>query len=123
MEIQVVKLRNGAEEAAPVVWVVMEAVKGVWNSGGIGNIKGKLSVYELNKLCKDSEHKIFSDDYAKLLADYALIDKVTHATSDSVCNVVVSAFRQGETSYDFSIGSPIAEEIDLMDVDQLVDEL
>ncbi len=119
MEIQVVKLRNGAEEAAPVVSAVMMNIGMVWRNG----LDGMLSIYELNKLCKDSEHKIFSDDYAALLATSGLIDESTHTTQTSVCNVVVSACREGEHSYDFSIGSPIAEELELMDVDQLVDEL
>lgn len=119
MEIQVIKLRNGAEEAAQVVSAIMMNIGMVWRKG----LDGMLSIYELNELCKNPKHKIFSDDYAKLLATSGLIDEATHATHTSVCNVVVSACREGEHSYDFSIGSPIAEEVDLMDIDQLVDEL
>ena len=119
MEIKVVKLRNGAEEAAPVVSAVMMSIWQIWKEG----LKGMLSIYELNKLCKNSNHKIFSDDYAKLLVSYGLLNEATHSPHDSICNVVVSAFREGKEIYDFSIGSPIAEELELMEVDQLVDEL
>ena len=79
-----------------------------------------LSIYELNKLCKDSNHQIFSDDYAKLLVSYGLINELTHSPHDSICNVVVSACREGKEIYEFSVGSPIAEELDAMEVDQLV---
>jgi len=96
--METVTLKNGTEEAMPLVTVTMFSLQDLGK-------KSPLAVYELVMLCRDREHKIFSLRLADDLKGRSLIqlDGRVHA---SIKNIVLSA-ATGD-GLDMVIGSPLA---------------
>jgi hypothetical protein len=81
--MNMLKLKNGSEEAEPLVRVTMFSLKQLFETKPI-------VAYELRELCKNSAHKLFgnSGDDLKALS-LVQSDGRVH---DSIRNIVLSAF-------------------------------
>ena len=96
-ETKVVKLKNGSEEAEPLVRVTIMSLRMLMESDPI-------AFYELFELCKDRNHKMFGNAGEKL-AKLGLVGAAGHV-HDSIRNIVLSAV-EGE-GLDMCLVSPIA---------------
>lgn len=83
--MKVMNLRNGTQEVAPLVAVVMMKVKALWNDTAKG---GPISLYELVYKLRDPEHRFFGDHEGRL-KDAGLWP----VESASERNVILSAFE------------------------------
>lgn len=97
-EIAVLKLKNGTEEAAPLVRVTMMALRSLMQDHPI-------AFFELVTLCRDRNHTLFGNT-GVILRDQTLIqsDGQPH---DSIRNIVVSAVTGDMMA--MRLGSPVAE--------------
>ena len=97
--MRILKLKNGSEEALPLVIVVMRTLTTMMENG-----MDCIAVYELVEKCKDDKHMLFGNAEEKLKA-LALIEQSGHI-HDSVRNIVLSA-AEGE-GLNMGIGNPVA---------------
>ncbi len=95
--MNVVKLKNGAEEAAVLVAATMLSIHRLWD-------KEPIIGYELVMKCRDRNHKFFGVA-GKKLAELALVSP-SGDVHDSIRNIVVSAVV-GD-GLEMSLISPIA---------------
>lgn len=99
--MEIVKLKNGSEEAGPLVATLMMALERLL-------AEKPIALYELVMVARDRDHEPFGrcgDD----LADMHLLERRTNGTfgiHSSTRNVVLSAIT-GE-GLDLALGSPIA---------------
>ncbi len=96
--MKVLKLRNGSEEAPPLVSVTMVSLERLFQEKPI-------VAYELRELCKNPAHKLFGkagDDLKAL--NLVQPDGRVH---DSIRNIVLSAF-EGE-GLEMHMVSPVAK--------------
>lgn len=98
--MQIIKLRNGAEEAASLVMVTMMSFNRLVEEKPI-------VAYELVTLCRDPNHQLFGktgDDLAAL----SLVQKSSdgYIVHNSVRNIVLSA-AEGD-GFDMQFVSPVA---------------
>lgn len=98
--MNIVKLRNGAEEAEPVILTTMMSLRSLWDSG----LTGILAVYDLAEICKGGGYAP-SNDTLETLKQHALLqsDGKPHG---AVRNIVLSAV-QGD-GLDVRLSSPVA---------------
>lgn len=96
--IPTTKLKNGAEEATPLVAVTMMALREL--------IKLPIPFYELVMICRDRNHKLWSNT-ASILQERNLLDE-TGRVHDSIRNIVLSAVS-GE-GIDMVLGWPVEGE-------------
>lgn len=94
--MQMVRLKNGAEEAEPLVAVTMMSLRNLLQQSPI-------AFYELVMLCRKPGHKLFGNADKELKA-LSLVDPSGHV-HDSIRNIVLSA-TSGE-GLNLSLGSPI----------------
>lgn len=95
-----VRLKNGAEEVMPLV-VALRMILRHMLEGDYG-FNGVVSVYELAKLAKDRNHKIFSKSQFNLLTKLNLLEGTFEApsTRDSTRNIVACMVEfRGEEPY------------------------
>lgn len=95
--METVQLKNGAEEAVPLVNVTMMSLRKLFDELPI-------VLYELVMLCRDSNHKPFGN-CAKDLLDLNLIGP-SNRPHNSIRNIVLSAVS-GD-GLDMTLGSPVA---------------
>jgi hypothetical protein len=101
--MHMVKLRNGSEEAEPLVVTTSMSLRQLWESG----IGGVLVLSDLVQICRnDPAYRPFGDN-EKVLKDRALL-QADGKPHDSIRNVVLSHF-DGEGLGLTLIGSPIVE--------------
>lgn len=96
--MEVIKLRNGAEEAKPLVAVMMMSLEHLMD-------ERPLALYDLVMKCKDRNYQFFGDN-EKHLQDLRLIGS-DGAIHDSIRNIVLSAVRGN--GIDMVLGSPVAK--------------
>lgn len=97
--MNVLKLRNGAEEAEPLVKVTMLSLQRLFQEKPI-------VAYELRELCKNPQHQLFGNAGNDLKAlNLVQEDGRIH---DSIRNIVLSAF-EGE-GLGMTMISPVATE-------------
>ena len=93
---ETVVLKNGAEEAEPLVRVTMMSLQDLMKKDPIG-------FYELVELCKDRHHKLFGNTGKELVARGLVNGGTVH---DSIRHIVLSAVK-GE-GLDMTLTNPIA---------------
>lgn len=71
--MEMMKLRNGKEEADVMVKVMRMSLSGLLD--GSSGLNGILAVYEIGKLAKNPKHEIFSEGQLKLLLDLNLLEQ------------------------------------------------
>lgn len=102
---ETVKLKNGAEEAKPLVVAVLLNLNSLWDNG-----KG-IMVFELAQLCRDPSHIPFGVAKEELkdrgLAKPPSSPGENWHVDASIKNIVLSAVT-GE-GLDMSIGNPVAD--------------
>ena len=97
--MKVVRLRNGSEEAAPLVTVTMMSLEHL--------VKERpLAFYDLVMKCRDRSYQFFGDN-GEHLQDLALVGD-GESIHNSIRNIVLSAVR-GD-GMDMMLDSPLAEE-------------
>ena len=82
--MNILKLKNGSEEAEPLVKVTMMSLNQLMQG-----LPGAIDAYELVEKCKDPDHKMFGDS-EKHLIDAGLMEGPGRI-HDSIRNVVLSA--------------------------------
>jgi len=100
--MQITKLKNGTEEAAPLVTVTMVSIQHLWDSG----LPGVLALSDLVQICRrDPKYQKFgsNEDTLKKLA----LLQSRGDVHDSIRNIVLSAFS-GE-GLELTLGSPVAK--------------
>ncbi|NLH78692.1 MAG: hypothetical protein GX465_16820 [Acidobacteria bacterium] len=97
--MNILKLKNGSEEAEPLVKVTMMSLNQLMQG-----LPGAIDAYELVEKCKDPAHEMFGDS-EKHLIDAGLMEGPGRI-HDSVKNVVLSA-ASGE-GLELHFESPIA---------------
>lgn len=98
--MNIIKLRNGTEEAEPLVKSVMMHLTSLWDSG----LPGVLMLYDLREICEGRGNNV-AKDTIRSLKERKLVedDGRVHA---SIRNVVLSALEgQG---LDTTLVSPLA---------------
>jgi enolase len=85
--ITVVKLKNGAEEAEPLVKVVMLSLSSLFEAD---RMDYAFAFYELVMKARDPKHEIFSNVHKNVLKDLALVQS-NGRMHDSIRNIVLSA--------------------------------
>jgi hypothetical protein len=113
--MEMVKLKNGTEEAKHLVTTVMMSINGLAKQG----LPGMLAVYDLAEVCKGKGYRPFGDNMKKLQG-LALLDQ-SGKPHDSIRNIVLSAV-QGE-GLDMTIGSPVAKDTERADGNDWKDSL
>ena len=103
--IPTVRLKNGIEEAKPLVAVVMLSLESLFKEG-----KG-IVFYELVEICKDSNHKPWGTAIGEDLKNLSLASEVDGKwlVHDSIRNIVLSA-AEGE-GLDLRLVNPVAETV------------
>jgi len=96
--MEVVMLRNGTEEAKPLVAVMMMSLEHLMD-------EQPLALYDLVMKCRDREYQFFGDN-EKYLQDLKLVE-TNGNIHGSVRNIILSAVR-GE-GIDMMLGSPVAK--------------
>lgn len=98
--IEVVTLKNGTEEARPLIGVMMLTLQRLW-------AEKPTVLYELVQLCRDREHELWGSTSEDLLA-LSLIEKTNDGfrVHDSIRNIVLSAI-EGE-GLEMKLGNPVA---------------
>jgi|688.fasta_scaffold817402_3 hypothetical protein len=96
--MQTVTLKNGAEEALPLVTVTMMSLRTLMEQNPI-------VFYELVTKCRDSNHRFFGNT-GDSLKQLGLVQAGEHI-HDSVRNIVLSAVK-GD-GFDMSLGSPFKQ--------------
>ncbi len=112
--IETVKLKNGTEEARPLVGVTMMSIRGLMGDLEHG---GPIALYELVEICKDRDHKPFGNTGDKLAA-LSLATPIANSDGrfqvhNSIKNIVLSAV-EGE-GMEMSVGDPVAPVRSLVD--------
>jgi hypothetical protein len=97
--METVVLRNGAEEAEPLVVVTMSTLRLVMK-------ERPLALYDLVMRCRDNNYKFFGGTGGYLVG-LALIN-AGHDVHDSIKNIVLSAV-EGD-GMDMVLRSPVAKE-------------
>lgn len=97
--MDVLKLKNGSEEAAPLVKVTMMSVEHLMESHPI-------ALMELVSLCRDRDHELFGNTAVELRS-FALVD-LDGSIHRSIRNIVLSAV-EGE-GLEMRLISPLAED-------------
>lgn len=100
--MQMIKLKNGTEEAAPLVMVTNALLKNLWNSG----IGGLTTVSDLVQICRrDPKYSKFGEN-EEVLKQLKLLqpDGQPH---NSIRNIVLSSFTGEGLNLEFV--SPIAK--------------
>lgn len=92
--MDVVKLKNGAEEVEPLVKVTMMVLRDLWT-------KDVITAYELVMCCRDRDHQPFGNTEQKLR------DRSLYPIHDSIRNIVLSSVT-GDL-LEMQLGSPVAE--------------
>lgn len=82
--MNILKLKNGSEEAEPLVKGIMMILNQLMQG-----LPGAIDAYELVEKCKDPSHKMFGDS-EKHLIDIGLMDGLGRI-HDSIRNVVLSS--------------------------------
>lgn len=82
--MDILKLKNGAEEAAPLVRITMMSLNQLMQG-----LPGAVDAYELVEKCKDQAHVMFGDSEQHLI-DVGLMEG-PNRIHDSIRNVVLSA--------------------------------
>ena len=100
--MEMVTLKNGSEEAKPLVVIVMMSLRKLFNSGNMGDA---ISAYELAMKAREPGHKLFGNTVQDL-AKLALVN-ADGSMHDSVRNIVVSAV-EGE-GFDMTLGNPVKQ--------------
>lgn len=102
MSIETVILKNGAEEASPLVVLTMMSLKSLMDRGEA------MALYELVELCKDPDHTPFGVT-GETLQVLSLVSKTESGwwVHNSIRNIVLSAVS-GE-GLDLCLVSPVAE--------------
>jgi len=95
--MRTVRLKNGAEEAKPLVGVTMMSLQKLEQTNPI-------AFYELVMKCKDDGHELFGNT-GDVLQSLALIQDKRGQVHNSIKNIVLSA-----VNVDMSLGSPVEEE-------------
>ena len=95
--MKMVQLKNGTEEALPLVAVMVMTLRRLYKDHAI-------AFYELHEICKDHTHKPFGNA-GEILRGLRLLepDGKVHG---SIRNIVLSAVS-GE-GFDLTLGSPVA---------------
>ena len=96
MTIKTVVLKNGAEEAQPVVTVAMMSLNRLIQDNPI-------AFYEMVQVCRDPNHQPFGNT-ALILKDLSLMEE-SGQVHDSLRNIVLSA-TEGD-GLDLTLVSPI----------------
>jgi hypothetical protein len=84
--IEIVKLKNGAEEAEPIVTVVMMRLQSMMESG---DLVDAMLVYDLVMKCRDDSYRFFGENETKL-KNMALVEH-DGRVHDSIRNVILSS--------------------------------
>ena len=96
-----IMLKNGAEEVAPLVNVVMHVLRNLWN-------EKPMVAYDFIMICRDRNYKPFGSIIVLLLeTNMVQFDGESCSVHDSVKNIVLSAVT-GE-GIDMVLGSPVKE--------------
>ncbi len=95
--MNVVKLKNGAEEAEPLVTVMMMSLANLMK-------ERPLALYDLAMKCRDKNYQFFGDN-EKHLQDLELVG-ISGDIHSSVRNVVLSAVHGDDL--DMALSSPVA---------------
>ena len=98
--METIKLRNGAEEARPLVAVMMMSLEHLMD-------ERPLALYDLVMRCRDRNYQFFGDN-AKYLQDLSMVGS-DGSIHDSIRNIVLSAVR-GD-GMDMILGSPVANDL------------
>jgi hypothetical protein len=95
--VEVIRLKNGTEEAKPLVAVTMMSLEHVMD-------ERPLALYDLVMMCRDHDYEPFgtNGDYLK---DLRLVEQ-NGSIHDSIRNIVLSAVK-GD-GIDMVLGSPVA---------------
>ena len=99
--IETVKLKNGTEEARPMVAVTMFALNGLMEEGKV------IVLYELVQLCRNRDHVPWGKTGEDLKALSLIENRDGWHVHDSIRNIVLSAAK-GE-GLEMSIGNPVAD--------------
>lgn len=100
--LEALKLKNGSEEAKPLVIVVMVSLNTLLDKG----FPGMLTAYDLVQICQGRDYKP-SGNNLQMLKDLQLLQPDGQPHS-SVRNIILSAV-EGE-GLGMSFGSPLAQE-------------
>ena len=93
--LRIAKLRNGAEEAFPLIALVTMQIRDLFEGKGWVPGEGPLPpvmVYELVAKARDRNHKFFGD-IGKHLAKTTFFDDEEGHMHDSIRNIVISSFE------------------------------
>ncbi|MGQ0527595.1 MAG: hypothetical protein ACT4OY_06160 [Alphaproteobacteria bacterium] len=96
MALETVILKNGAEEAKPLVAVTMMSLEGLMQQNPI-------AFYELTMKARDSKHQFFGNA-GQVLEKFNLVS-ANGSMHDSIRNIVLSAV-EGD-GLDMTLGNPV----------------
>jgi hypothetical protein len=99
--MDMLKLKNGSEEAKPLVIVTMMSLESLFN-----DLSGVLAVYELREKARNPKHEFFGN-LGEKLKELSLVQQ-DGSVHDSIKNIVLSAV-EGE-SLQMHLVNPIAQQ-------------
>lgn len=96
--MEMMKLKNGTEEAKPVVAITQMSIREVWQDN-------PLAIYDLHSKCQDPDYEFFGDN-GEILKRLNLVQS-DGRIHQSIKNVVLSMV-EGE-GMDMTLVSPVAQ--------------
>lgn len=102
MTLEVVTLRNGAQEAKPLVAIIWAGIRKLLDDP----MGGGIVMYELVMKCRDSNHQFFGNTGDRLKA--LRLVELNGAVHNSIRNIVLSS-AEGE-GLQMSFRCPVADE-------------